>query len=189
MALESVYRGGSSTAVERKYLLGVAIGTAGFACLFITLQGLLQLGILRPAAWARRYSRGELAIWRERLPGFGIPLGVAVLLGAVALAWPSIVARSVLAGMASLLVACAILVGVGNPTWARPAWLQQPGADNLVTSRGERVLLIVGSLELGLMAIVYLVAEGLSAITFGLILLAAGGILRALPRRHNRARP
>src|ERR1700730_10895442 len=168
--------------MERSYVLGAAISLGGFACFFVTIQGMLQLGLLRPRRWARRYSTGQLSQWRRRLPGFGLPLGMAVLFGTIAVAVQPLIPRLTLIALAIAMLILAVLIGVSDPTWARPAWLNEPGAAELTNSRGEPILLIVGLIELGVMAALYLWAEGLTGFTLGLLVLAAAAGLHVSPR-------
>lgn len=170
----------------RHYVLGIAISLAGFACFFITIQGMLQLGLLRPRVWARRYSTGQLAEWRRRLPGFGLPLGIAALIGSIALIVQSQTAFITLIALASLMLVLSLLIGVSNPNWARPAWLSDLGAAELPESRGERTLLMVGLIELCAMAALYVWAEGFTGFTVGLLVLAAGAGVGAIPRKTRK---
>ena len=174
--------------MERSYALGIAISLGGFACFFMTIQGMLQLGLLRPRRWAWRYSTGQLNRWRRRLPGFGLPLGMAVLLGTIAVAVQPRIPRLTLLALALAMLVLAVLIGVSDPKWARPAWLNEPAAGELPESRGEPILLIAGLIELSVMAALYVWAEGFTGFTIGLLVIAAGAGLNAIPRETKKAR-
>ncbi len=176
---------GRSLEMERSYALGIAISLGGLTCFFMTIQGMLQLGFLRPRRWAWRYSTGQLNQWRRRLPGFGFPLGMAVLLGTIAVAVQPLIPRLTLIALAIAMLALALLVGVSDPKWARPAWLNEPGAAEVTESRGEPILLIVGLIELSVMAALYVWAEGLTGFTIGLLVIAAAAGLNAIPRKRK----
>jgi hypothetical protein len=168
--------------VDRSYLLGIAISVGGFAAFFVTLQVMLQVGILRPRVWARRYTAGQLPSWRMRLPGYGPPLGAALLLGAGGVAVDDGVVRLALLLMAIVAILFALAIGLADPPWARPAWLREAGAGDIEEPRGERVLLVVGVIEIGVMVALYVIAEGITGYTVGLLLLALAAASRAIPR-------